>query len=209
MKGPVLLGILKAPLRGRVKTRLAATLGDERASRIYEWMVARQIEHLPGDWPLQIHFDPPEALDQVKQWIPSASAYLIQSGSDLGERMENAVRQAFCLGVSSVHLFGGDCPFLTEKHFLEAERLLQEGADCVYGPSEDGGFYLLSMRSPVCECFRGIEWSSPHTLADSLRNLAAAQRRTHLLETLFDIDTAGDLVRLSFQPGMPFPPCDE
>ena len=107
-----------------------------------------------------------------------------------------AFGQAFRLGATTVAIVGSDSPDLPPDRIGQAYRLLANGqTDAVFGPSEDGGYYLLAMNQLHGELFRGIEWSTGTVLAKSLERAAAAGIRTALLPTWHDVDTAGDLDR--------------
>ena len=193
---------LKFPESGRVKTRLAAELGEEKAVEIYRELVAQTLRHLPWEiLEVWLCFDPPERMEDVKTWlspyIPGTAKvqFVPQSAGDLGDRMRGVMDAAFAgPDTASLTFIGTDCPGLRWPVDVTTERMPREGIDAVFGATLDGGYYLLALRRPCPELFAGIPWSTEHTLAASLTAAEGAGRRVHLLERrLRDIDTAEDV----------------
>jgi rSAM/selenodomain-associated transferase 1 len=195
MRSPTLLLFLKAPRSGKVKTRLAADIGDAAAVEVYRQLVEKQILHLPSHWQLRILFDPPEAELEMKDWLGDAHDYAPQSPGDLGDRLREGVKQAFHDGAEQVFCIGADCSGLYGESFLKALQMLQADADLVVGPAEDGGYVLLGMNHPYLALFEDIPWSQPTTLEVTLQRAAELHLRVGRLKTRFDIDTLHDLER--------------
>jgi len=192
---PAILIFLKAPRNGYVKTRLAQDVGAARALAVYRALVARQWSALPRAAQLEVHYAPQDARGEMQNWLGEDTAYYAQTEGGLGARLEHAVESAFVRGAATVCCIGGDCPQLTAKHFDEAEQLLAAGHDVVFGPSEDGGYYLIALKSPQPELFRGIPWSSGDTLKVSLQKAKALRLKVGLLQTLYDVDEVSELER--------------
>ena len=114
-----------------------------------------------------------------------------QGDGDLGRRMERALIR---FRANPVVLIGSDIPDIDDSHIAAAFEALGH-ADFVFGPSDDGGYWLVGARHGVSVrgLFDRVRWSGPHALVDTLKN--AGQRRVALLEELIDIDTADDLAR--------------
>jgi glycosyltransferase A (GT-A) superfamily protein (DUF2064 family) len=108
--------------------------------------------------------------------------------------MEQTFRDLFAAGYAEVALIGSDSPDLPAAHLEEAFARLGE-ADVVYGPSADGGYYLIALRRVYPELFRDIVWSSGTELLVSLERAAAAGLSVFLLPEWYDVDTAADLAR--------------
>jgi uncharacterized protein len=87
---------------------------------------------------------------------------------------------------------GSDIPGVTRETALAALDAL-EVAELVVGPAEDGGYYLIALREPHPELVRGIGWSTPAVLAQTLERAKASRLRVHALEPLRDVDTLADL----------------
>lgn len=181
----------KNPVAGRVKTRLAATIGDAEALRIYE-----QLRELTADATANI--DASKAIAYA-DFIPESDLLLtggaeawLQQGNDLGERMHRAFLKGFSLGFRRVALIGTDCPEITPFILDLAFRTLDTG-DMVLGPARDGGFYLAALKRPFPELFIDRRWSTSSVLNDSLCIAREHQRSYDLLPALSDIDTVEDL----------------
>lgn len=213
--GAVILLILKAPVPGQVKTRLAADIGAQAATDLYRALVESQLERLPHECSLEVHFAPADAGPLFCRWLGDALDYHPQFDGDLGERLQHAVNGAFGRGAREVICIGADCPSLLPSHFDEAvEQLRSPESDLVIGPSKDGGYYLIGLRQPADKLFQNIRWSSAHTLSDTLAKAREAQLKIHTLETMEDIDVIEDLrsaVRSgylppTYLPSFPSPP---
>lgn len=197
-----------------MKTRLAADLGAEEATRIYALMARTVVDRLrSGPWHLQVHWtggdptghpghEPPEPLLRWLEPGPTLS-YHPQVGGDLGMRMGRALHAALASGAGGpAAVLASDVPDLGPRHLEEAFRALDEDrADLVLGPCPDGGYYLLAARAPVPELFRDMPWSTNRVLELTRGRAAAAGLRVHLLEPLADVDRASDLAGTSFDPG--------
>ena len=190
-----LLIFLKAPHIGKVKTRLAQSIGPDLALQIYQSMVKRQLSEFFRSDPIEIHFSPADAGVEMRSWLGDDHAFYPQCDGGLGSRLEQAVVDAFARGAKSVICIGGDCPRLNRAHLKEAETCLKSDYDCVFGPSDDGGYYLIGLNSPQVELFRDIPWSTDETLKVSLSKSYTLGLRVKLLETLYDVDELSELDR--------------
>ena len=121
----------------------------------------------------------------------------MQASGGLGERMEQAFRQAFEAGAKKVVIIGSDCPELTGEMLQRAFDQLDE-ADYVLGPAPDGGYYLLGMKELESSVFHDIEWSTETVRAQTLEKIQAAGKSYALLPVLSDVDTEEDW--LAVQP---------
>ncbi|MFQ3223785.1 MAG: rSAM/selenodomain-associated transferase 1 [Lentimonas sp.] len=192
---PAILIFLKAPRRGHVKTRLAHTTGPERALQTYRALVERQWTELPTHGRIEVHYTPSDADFEMRQWLGHEHDYYPQSEGELGVRLQHSVKSAFERGAKTVYCIGGDCPKLDQPHFEQAEAALSDNCDVVFGPCEDGGYYLIGLNAPHPELFNDIPWSSRNTLDSSLKKAADLGLRVKLLETLYDIDEITELQR--------------
>ena len=188
---PTVVLMVKAPMVGAVKTRLASTVGAGRATEIYRALVERQLRALPATWPVVVCFDPPTAEVAMHAWLTPLRAtgltFATQAAGDLGERLIAATVEAFGAGAEAVILIGGDCPYLGQEHFEEAARILATG-QVALGPARDGGYYLIALRRPEPAIFTGIAWSSPQVLEKTRARCAAAGLRVGELAELEDVD---------------------
>ena len=189
----VTLVFVRAPVAGRVKTRLAAALGAEGALRVYRRLAEhtlREARALGGE--VRVHFTPADAGPKVRAWLGEGPRYLPQAAGDLGARMEAAFRAAFNEGADRVVIIGSDLPELSAALLRRAFDAL-ESHKAVIGPARDGGYYLLGMRTMIDGLFDGIAWSTDEVLARTLGRLRAAGVEPALLDTLSDVDEADDL----------------
>ncbi|MFP4004130.1 MAG: TIGR04282 family arsenosugar biosynthesis glycosyltransferase [Alphaproteobacteria bacterium] len=180
---------VKEPRMGRVKSRLARGIGAVRAAALYRRMSGRAIRLLSADprWTTVLAVTPDGA--DAPEWAP-VSLRMDQGRGDLGIRM----RKAFAaLPPGPAVIAGSDVPDVTPAHIWEAFRALGS-ADVVFGPGEDGGYWLVGMarRRPVPGFLEDVRWSTRHALADS-RAGVPGHLRVAEVATLADIDTAEDL----------------
>jgi hypothetical protein len=179
--------MLKAPLPGTVKTRLAAALGPEAAFAIYRRMVERVFAELPPDWPVEVHGAPPDKLHLLASWLGPRAAYRAQCDGDLGARLVCASESAFANGAESVVLLGGDCPWQT-RAFFEAAAIALAAHDVAIGPARDGGYTLLAAKALHRPLFEGIAWSTSSVLAETLTRARSLGLGVALLDPLEDVD---------------------
>jgi rSAM/selenodomain-associated transferase 1 len=185
----------KAPVAGRVKTRLCPPLSPAEAKRLYASMLGDAAEEISsvGRIARYLFLDPPAAADATREAPFSGFERFPQRGKDLGERMWDAAATAFRLGAARVVIVGGDCPSLSAGRLRRAFRELREGAEAVFGPSADGGYYLVGLARPDERLFRGIPWSTPAVLPDSAARCRALSIPFSFLQPERDVDTGEDL----------------
>ena len=186
MKQDRLILFVKAPRLGAVKTRLSASIGSLAAWRFYNAMLTRLWRRFGHErrWQTVLAVSPDQG---AARWPPDL-ARQPQGQGNLGRRMARAMMA----GDGPVILVGGDIPDLSARHIAQALQALKR-ADAVFGPADDGGFWLVGLRHVrwAARLFHGVRWSSPRTLADTLAKLPA-NARVALLETLSDVDTEED-----------------
>lgn len=197
---PCVLFFVKHPAPGKVKTRLAASVGPERAAAIYRTLAETVLRRLPADATVLVMSDPPERLAEIEAWLHGVSPgrklrFLPQAAGDLGVRLERAFAAAFAEGFTMAAAVGSDCVEITPVHFSEAWAALATH-DVVVGPAVDGGYYLLALRAPQPVLFRDIAWSTDAVCRQTLQRAAAAGLRVHILPALHDVDTEADLLRV-------------
>lgn len=186
-----LIVFLKEPVPGKVKTRLAAYIGNQKAVDVYSALLNHTVEVARSSQAdtLAFHadFDNPETSfrSKFKYWES-------QEGGDLGARMSNAMRWAFKKGYKKAVLIGTDCPGLSYNHLKNAFDLLENKPVCL-GPASDGGYYLIGLSAYIPDLFSGIEWSTETVLEESIKRIANLKRNYGLLEELTDIDNLSDL----------------
>lgn len=186
----VLIIFVKNPVAGKVKTRLAQTVGDKKALQIYKKLL---------DYTLGISSE----VDAAKQiWysdeIPQENGVnrpvfgkKVQKGADLGERMKYAFQQVFAEGFHRAVIIGSDCAELTSDHLKKAYKRLKKW-DLVIGPAEDGGYYLLGMKRFHPQLFENINWSTNRVLRQTLNRAEGLGLSPSLLPELNDVDYKED-----------------
>ncbi len=191
MPRPTLILFARAPRLGTVKRRLAAGIGARAALRFYAGTLAAVARPLARDrrWRTLLATTPRGARADWTRFVPRATARFAQPTGDLGARMAGAMRRH-----PVAVLAGSDIPDICPTDIAAAFQALGR-ADAVFGPAQDGGYWLVGMgpRRPA-RPFARVRWSTEHTLADTLANFRG--RRVALLRTLQDVDTAEDLARL-------------
>jgi rSAM/selenodomain-associated transferase 1 len=190
-----LLVFVRAPVEGRVKTRLAAALGPRGALRVYRRLAEHALAAARALGPavsLRVHVTPADDVPAVRAWLGAGPAYLPQAEGDLGARMAAAFADAFAAGARRVVIIGSDLPDLSPDLLRRAFDHLS-ATDAVLGPAADGGYWLLGLARPLPEVFAGIAWSTDGVLAATLARLRAAGIEPARLPTLRDVDEAADL----------------
>ncbi|MCI1187706.1 TIGR04282 family arsenosugar biosynthesis glycosyltransferase [Hymenobacter sp. DH14] len=190
-----LLVFARVPALGRVKSRLAAGVGQPAALAVYRELLAiTNTSIVEAGVPATVWLADTAAAEptaaEAREW--AAHAACCQPEGDLGERMTAAFAAAFAAGAGRVAIIGTDCPGLRASHLTEAFAAL-ETADVVLGPATDGGYYLLGLREPRPELFQNKTWSTDSVLADTLADAQRLGLRAALLPELRDVDTAQDL----------------
>ncbi len=191
-----MLVFVRAPELGRVKTRLAAAIGNPAALRVYRRLAEHTLREAAAladeGVQLRVHHTPADAGDAVRAWLGDGPVYLPQADGDLGARMEDAFARAFAAGAERGVIVGSDLPDLSADLLRRAFDAL-DAHPAVLGPARDGGYYLLGLTHPVPGIFDGIAWSTPGVLHATLKRFQAAEIEPAMLEELADVDEAGDL----------------
>ncbi|MBS1538091.1 MAG: TIGR04282 family arsenosugar biosynthesis glycosyltransferase [Bacteroidetes bacterium] len=184
------------PHAGKVKTRLAATIGDVNAANLYRvWTehTFQQLTPLLSDCSVCFYCSDSDDLQLVHEWItPFGFTVSAQSGTSLGERMKNAFYSEFQQEAERVIIIGTDAPD-TSSEILELSISALDTADIVIGPALDGGYYLLGMNSLHEDLFVDIPWSTDSVLQSTIEKAVSNKLSVHLLPVLRDIDTLEDL----------------
>lgn len=177
------------PELGKVKTRLAASIGDEKALKIYTFLLNKTKEAtLDLTCNKVVYYS--VKIRQNDLWNANFYEKRQQQGNDLGERMENAFKDAFAQGYEKVIIIGSDLYDLTPNHIHQAFKALTNN-DAVIGPAKDGGYYLLGMKTLHATIFKNKKWGTSTVRKETLKDLK--NTKIHLLEELNDIDVYEDL----------------
>jgi uncharacterized protein len=195
----------KAPIPGRVKTRLGALLGDELAARLQ----AAFLEDLGARFGAlgveQVVAAAPDASHAAFAALEARGWRSVPQGEgDLGERLQRIVGDLQRAGARRVVVIGSDSPTLPAALVVEAFRALEE-ADVAVGPVFDGGYYLIGTRVARPEPFRAIPWGTDQVFATTLRRLEDAAISCHVLPFWYDVDDRTSLALLASHLGLPGP----
>ena len=186
---PALIIFARNPALGKGKTRIAADSNPEKALEIYHSL----LEHT-HDLALLFqgtkHVFYTSFIDQNDLWTPDHFTKNLQTGEDLGDRMNNAFHQV-AENHQKILIIGSDCPYLTVED-LDLALLKLDETDLVLGPAEDGGYYLLGLKEPDKNIFRNIDWSTNRVLTQTLAAAESVKKTYTLLRELNDIDTIKD-----------------
>ena len=188
----------KAPVAGRVKTRLCPPLDSIGSAALYACMLgdtAAELSTLPRVR-RYLFLDPAKPADFPGGMPFSAFEWFPQRGEDLGDRMREAAATAFRRGARRVVIVGADCPALSAGKVRRAFLELSTGASVVFGPSEDGGFYLVGLSSPDERLFLGFRWSTPEVLRNAAARCRMLSAPFSFLPSERDVDTGEDLLAL-------------
>ncbi len=193
-----ILFFVKDPVKGEVKSRLAADLDETIAAELYKIFILDMLVTI-DKYAAQslICFYPKHAQKKLNDWLGTKYHYLPQEGKDLGERMKNGFLKAFSLQYKNVILIGSDIPDLPLSLLKQAFRMLATNG-AVVGPAHDGGYYLIGFRHDtfVPEVFDTMKWGGRSVLQSTLNRLNKRGCRIHLLPEWRDIDTLADLMAL-------------
>ena len=187
--------MVRHPVPGRVKTRLAAGVGDTTACLLYQAMVEDILAGVrQGGWPLWLFHDggPKETLPGA--WAAGAAHILPQCEGDIGQRMATALTTCYAAGWERVLVCGSDLPGLDAEVLTAAVAALEE-AEAVIAPALDGGYGLIGLcrQGFRPELFQNVNWSTDQVLAQTLRHCKRLGMQVRLLEPLRDLDTMADL----------------
>lgn len=183
-----LIIFIKNAVLGKVKTRLAASIGDVAALEVYKGLLDHtRIVTLNIDAARLLFYS--DKVERHDLWPEKKYSKSLQSGADLGERMANAFRQA--TEYDKKIIIGSDCPGLTPE-LVESAYTALDFHDVVIGPAADGGYYLLGMNNMIPELFEHIPWSTDQVLLETFKILQQKRLLYKLLPQLRDVDTLQD-----------------
>ena len=185
----VLLIFTRNPELGKVKSRLAKTVGDETALEIYKFLLQKtQNISAKATSDKAVYYSVKVRKNDI--WDENSYQKHQQVGQDLGFRMQHAFEQSFAAGYEKVLIIGSDLYDLTTENIENAFQKLDTN-DVVLGPAEDGGYYLLGMKSLEENIFKNKNWGSETVRAATLADLK--DKKVHLLHELNDVDIFEDI----------------
>lgn len=175
---------------GKAKTRLAATVGEEHALAIYKELLRHTCEIATlveaNRLLFYSHF-----IDKKDEWSAEDFQKHLQIDGDLGEKMAAGFQTAFGQKASKVIIIGSDCASLTPEIVNQAFEVLDNN-DFVIGPADDGGYYLIGMKTFSPTIFENIDWSTELVFRQTVKAIQQLNRTYGTLSTLSDIDYEED-----------------
>jgi rSAM/selenodomain-associated transferase 1 len=185
----LIITFTRNPELGKVKTRLAKTIGEASALAIY----IKLLEHTESvlrniDSDKAVYYS--VKIRENDLWDSNIYQKHQQFGDDLGIRMQNAFKAGFDAGYSKIVIVGSDLHDLQPKHITQAFDALDTN-DVTIGPAEDGGYYLLGMKTLYKDVFENKNWGTETVFEDTIKNLQ--NESVFLLEQLNDVDTYEDI----------------
>ncbi len=188
----ILLYFVKYPMPGKVKTRLAKTVGVQEAAKLYSKLAEKNLRviaslHQKNICDLVIVYDPPEKREDIKRWLSLSCEYWPQCGEGLSERLTHAFGEAFQKESKRVMALGSDTLGLTTDIIQQGFEALHLN-DVVIGPAEDGGYYLIGSASFQPKLFEGIAWSTSEVLAQTYKTINNLRLSYKTLSQLQDLD---------------------
>lgn len=177
--------LAKNPELGKVKTRLAASIGDESALNVYKFLLGHTFRVVNATG-LDVHVFFSDFIDESLIGFNSKFYSHLQKGNDLGERLYHAFEKVNKSGNNCI-VIGSDCFQLSSKHLMACVEGLEIG-DMVIGPSHDGGYYLLGMNEFHPSLFQDIQWSTEKVFQQTLDKAKKLGLRVIQLEKLHDVD---------------------
>ena len=198
MQEKALIIFIKNPELGKVKTRLAKTVGDEKALAIYKALlehtrkiaVALSVDRL-------LFYS--QSINKKDDWSKEDFKKALQVKGDLGKKMKSAFKKAFKKH-NKVVIIGSDCASLSPAIVEAAFNQLEEQA-FVIGPAMDGGYYLLGMNTFQPSVFEDIEWSTPSVFEKTIERIKELKVAYTVLPTLSDIDYEEDWEKYGWEIG--------
>lgn len=187
--------MIKNPVLGKAKTRIAATAGDEEALRIYKLLLAHtRAVTMATDVDRYLYYS--DYLED-DDWADDVYHKRVQSDGDLGERLRSAFSE-LSKDYDKMIVIGSDCAEITRDHIIAALNIL-ELKDIVIGPVHDGGYYLLGMNGYHPEVITDVEWSTDAVTAQTIAKAEEKKLSHKMIEMLHDIDYHEDWVQYGLE----------
>jgi rSAM/selenodomain-associated transferase 1 len=195
---PVIILFAKAPVPGRVKTRLAGAVGPQRAAELHSAFVLDSVEKLTDFQnvaDLELHTDTP-----TDAWPRVAVTRALQCEGDLGLKMFHRLNHELGRGRPQAVIIGSDAPTLPGEYVRE---LLASAADVALGPTEDGGYYAIACRKVHPRMFEGVHWSTSVALNETEQAALGCGLTIARGKHWYDVDERRDLLRLGKHRDLP------
>ena len=192
----------RIPKPGKTKTRLMPFLSGENCAKLHTAFLRDLSEMLKGyGVPCYIYYtglEDPSELQLLRDIFPFAAGFLPQEGSDLGEKMHNALLHVLSLGYDCCVLTGSDLPLMNARH-LDSGFTALEKADVTLGPTEDGGYYLVGIKKPCYPLFSNQKYGSGSVYDSAVKAVEVSGQSFCRALSCSDMDTPDDLTQLEKQ----------
>ncbi len=185
-----LIIFIKNPELGKCKTRLAVTIGNDNALLVYKKLLAHT-RQVSLDLPINRYLFYAQNIDTSDSWDNTQFIKHLQHSGDLGSRMHEAFLNVL-KSESKAIIIGSDCPEINPKIIKLAIESL-EGFDFVIGPTHDGGYYLLGMKSPSPFLFKDMKWSVESVFEETVARIKKEGKTYAILQKMSDLDNEEDL----------------
>ena len=189
--GELLIIFYRNPIVGRVKTRLAATIGVENALRVYHWLIAHT-RSITQNLDMDVSVFYSDHIDYNDTWDNNLYQKQLQSGTDLGARMNGALIGSLGNVYESVCIIGTDCFELDPSIIKQAFDDLRNH-DSVIGPARDGGYYLIGFKGTPRDIFHDKNWGTSTVYDDTISDFNNLGLNYSVLPILGDVDVESDL----------------
>lgn len=197
-KVELLVVFCKNPKAVAVKTRLAASIGTQTAEAIYQ-KLCEHTQNTVLQWGGQVAVFHHPSISYPNPWEGLGKEQHLQQGLDLGERMAQAFQWGFQQGYSKIVIIGTDLWSL-QRQDLDAAFDALADHDVVWGPAQDGGYYLLGLSAPQPDLFVDLPWSQSDLLEQSQKRIRGTKqfslRWQNDIDILTDLWEEKDLVEL-------------
>ena len=190
-----LLIFIKNPALGKVKTRLAKTVGEFNALKIYQYLLYHTMEITFNLDTIDKFLFYNEFIPTKDEWPPNAYQKDLQNGKDLGEKMKNAFKEAFDENYKKAVLIMPDCPKMSDTLIEKAFKALDDH-DFVLGPTNDGGYYLIGMKEFCPAVFENKTYSNEKVLDETIEEINRLEKSWFKMPELVDVDMEEDLGKL-------------
>ena len=217
-----LVVMLKIPIAGQVKTRLAAQIGKEDATKLYRCFIHDTFSgiSLLKNIDIIAAYAPQNLINMAQKLAPSGVIAISQKGRDLGERIQNVFSHLFSIGYKKIAIIGADSPDLPTEYIEKSFLLLKGKTRLVIGPAEDGGYYLIAMSNPslpiamlsgngnpasllkggevgfAAEIFKDIPWGTGTVFKETIEKAKRAGLKSAVLPQWYDVDEINTLKKL-------------
>lgn len=195
MKNALIL-MTRVPVPGKTKTRLLDTFSPEKCAELHFCFledIFKTLDRLREKLDIYITYTEEKDFYLLKELVPNYIKCFPQEGESLGERMLNSIDKVLSEGHEKAALMGADVPQVEGEEILKAFEIL-DSKDLCFGPTFDGGYYLVAMKEPYKEVFsKEIAWGGSTVLEATIKNCGDLNLSASLIKTYNDIDVREDI----------------